>query len=1196
LLTPEESRGDLLYGPVTEPIVSASFNGDFAELTAHRFFFGMELNMIQLLSPSYGALDLSDQFFGSASYPDPPQLNLGPRETRVVSASIPSSYFPALSLGSLGYWIMLTDTADGMFAMDYLSLRIETALRTIEVFVDSSSNNGYGIGVADNGMLPASVFDSLPPESTGTGFDETISGKGIHSEVPEPGTYLLTGTVLVLCAALIRRGRRRSVDVSVVLLAVGIAGAQTPVINEVLYMPDPASSDPAVQQEFVEIVNKTSTGISLGGYVLADRDGRPGAAARALPSITLPPGAYLAVHIGAGVNDFDFSDGGGHYYTNDPSGADLFGDAMDDVALYSSSAIVDYLAWNESETGYLPAAAHNDAVSASIWQNGAFLEAGHIANSPEEKYRTVEAGASLTRDESAADGNGTSDFDVRAPGATPGANNARREFLVASAETRAPRVRSWTLMFYMSNDHNEDYWSFQDIKKLERALDPAGNFNLVVMTDTKRNLQQARLAADGSLTPIGLAGRAWRFRVGPEQDRRYINMIHHAAQDPSLGEVDMGDPATLSAFIRWAAATYPANRYGLVIATHGSGWKGVGCDHTNVGAGPDFDCLYMDEISTALAAGGLNFEFIGFDACMMGMIEVATQVAPYARYLVASEETEPGSGWPHDEWVRDAPDGDVLTKRIVNTYGAFQRNNRDHTLSSIDLRNLPQLLRVVSDFAVDLRRAVDDFRMHDLIVDNVQVALYDDAQLAARFSDRNYMDLRHFAQLVLADARIPACYKAQIPALLALTAPGGPVIIAERHGPQRPNATGLSIHLPLKRTYRAYFGDVFTNHTCGGVSRDTALRVAAGAGAPVAEALEYLHDQPYDYPCFSRLTDWGSQRVLYAENNDKLPLQARDIEFGIPLLAPLRWPLISTAGFTFPTTTQWDEFLLRFYHPTSDNRIVAITDLRGNRTEIQTPPPACGNPTDKVTIEPGWKVEFSGQGSSDIDLFVPLTPTRRARVQRAMHWMWDFNDKANGCAMCKAPYEVGNGVDAATANDDMNGDHDADKRPLDDEKEANAQLTERAFPALGTYVITLHAWDDNHTFQFHDTNPTDKYVHPQTDDHPSIVEVVPPPVTQIHNYGPFPNRFRPGESGSFTASAQNGTTPVPGVMMRFTKMAGNFTFTAGQVSADGKQSAVVSNDQGQAVMSFRANAPGPALIKVTVDGVGVAASTIFFVQ
>lgn len=55
-------------------------------------------------------------------------------------------------------------------------------------------------------------------------------------------------------------------------------------------------------------------------------------------------------------------------------------------------------------------------------------------------------------------------------------------------------------------------------------------------------------------------------------------------------------------------------------------------------------------------AGGLKdpvtqapvvLDIIGFDACLMAMYEVGSALAPYTKYLVASELLEPGHGWDY---------------------------------------------------------------------------------------------------------------------------------------------------------------------------------------------------------------------------------------------------------------------------------------------------------------------------------------------------------------------------------------------------------------------------------------------------------------------------------------------------------------------------------------------------------------------
>ena len=60
----------------------------------------------------------------------------------------------------------------------------------------------------------------------------------------------------------------------------------------------------------------------------------------------------------------------------------------------------------------------------------------------------------------------------------------------------------------------------------------------------------------------------------------------------------------------------------------------------------------MSEIDAALLSvfGSMTdkFEFIGFDACLMGTIETANIMASYADYMYGSQEMEPGSGWDYE--------------------------------------------------------------------------------------------------------------------------------------------------------------------------------------------------------------------------------------------------------------------------------------------------------------------------------------------------------------------------------------------------------------------------------------------------------------------------------------------------------------------------------------------------------------------
>ena len=116
----------------------------------------------------------------------------------------------------------------------------------------------------------------------------------------------------------------------------------------------------------------------------------------------------------------------------------------------------------------------------------------------------------------------------------------------------------------------------------------------------------------------------------------------------NAGNASMVKPATLASFIKFCRQNYPANRYDLIMWDHGGGSiSGYGYDEKNKMAGS----MSLSGIKEALSEGGVTFDFIGFDACLMGTLENALMLNDYADYLIASEETEPGVGWYYTNWL-----------------------------------------------------------------------------------------------------------------------------------------------------------------------------------------------------------------------------------------------------------------------------------------------------------------------------------------------------------------------------------------------------------------------------------------------------------------------------------------------------------------------------------------------------------------
>lgn len=135
----------------------------------------------------------------------------------------------------------------------------------------------------------------------------------------------------------------------------------------------------------------------------------------------------------------------------------------------------------------------------------------------------------------------------------------------------------------------------------------------------------------------------------------------------------MGNPATLSQFLRVGQSAFPADHYGLIFWNHGSGSVGgFGYDECY----PDDRFLSLREIGEALESSRLpdnkKYAFIGFDACLMATLETASVLSPYADYMIASQELEPGGGWDYRRVIpllaSYSTSADTFYENMVSSY------------------------------------------------------------------------------------------------------------------------------------------------------------------------------------------------------------------------------------------------------------------------------------------------------------------------------------------------------------------------------------------------------------------------------------------------------------------------------------------------------------------------------------------------
>lgn len=166
---------------------------------------------------------------------------------------------------------------------------------------------------------------------------------------------------------------------------------------------------------------------------------------------------------------------------------------------------------------------------------------------------------------------------------------------------------------------------------------------------------------------------------------------------------NMACKETLTEFMDFAYLHYPTDQYSMVFWNHGGGAVlGYGEDENY-----DYDNMALYELEEAIANStliekGNKMEWVGFDACLMGMLEVADAMSPYAHYLIASEELEPGYGWDYSFLRNYNDDAKVNAKTIVdsycNYYDEFWDECPEYTLSCLDLTVCDQVVSSLEDF------------------------------------------------------------------------------------------------------------------------------------------------------------------------------------------------------------------------------------------------------------------------------------------------------------------------------------------------------------------------------------------------------------------------------------------------------------------------------------------------------------------
>ncbi len=306
-------------------------------------------------------------------------------------------------------------------------------------------------------------------------------------------------------------------------------------------------------------------------------------------------------------------------------------------------------------------------------------------------------------------------------------------------------TKTWTVLAYVCADNN-----------LDEAGAPYGwwvlnNMEMAGSNDSVNVVVQF----DHTGANAGKAG-AQRYFITRNVDDKITEVKSPMLED--LGKTNMGNPDTLVNFVEWGMKNYPANKYAVILWNHGGGWRKVG------DAGSFKGIIYDDSANDHLTEAEVveafqriytyndskKLEFIGFDACLMGSVEVCDDLKNFSKYYASSERSEWAPGWPYQYILNDlrsdpSADGKVLAADIVSRYAQYnvEMSKDDYTLAGVTLNKTTDMTSAVDLFA---KSAIENI---DAEAGNLQTADENTPSVSDSYPD--FKDLKIFMDNVVAN-------------------------------------------------------------------------------------------------------------------------------------------------------------------------------------------------------------------------------------------------------------------------------------------------------------------------------------------------------------------------------------------------------------------------------------------------------------
>ncbi|MDR0428857.1 MAG: hypothetical protein LBH58_00065 [Tannerellaceae bacterium] len=197
-------------------------------------------------------------------------------------------------------------------------------------------------------------------------------------------------------------------------------------------------------------------------------------------------------------------------------------------------------------------------------------------------------------------------------------------------------------------------------------------------------------------------------------------------------------PQTMKEILNEVVSLYPADSYGMILSSHGSAWMPNDFrDMLRSFGEEDRKSMEIGELAGALP--NHFFNFLLFDACSMGSIEVIYELRNTADYIISSASEIMGSGFPYKAVLPYLFQPTVDLKKIVDDFHNYY-SHYVHPFGNLSVVETSKLERVAQTTKEIISSAGSEQAMYNLPFSDLQILTYLSRSPSELFDFGNVME------------------------------------------------------------------------------------------------------------------------------------------------------------------------------------------------------------------------------------------------------------------------------------------------------------------------------------------------------------------------------------------------------------------------------------------------------------------------